>query len=54
MTIMPHSDRVGMGMAPDGGAGPMNWPKATGLLPTETVAVTVLVVVSITETVLSA
>jgi hypothetical protein len=52
MTIMPHSDRVGM--ATDGDAGPMNWPKAMGLLPTVTFAVTVLVVVSITETVLSA
>ena len=46
---MAHSDSIGTGAA---GAGPMNWPNAVGPPPTVTVAVTALVAVLMTETVL--
>jgi hypothetical protein len=42
-------ERVGTGAA---GAGPMNRPKTFGKLPTDTVFVTVLLAVAITETLL--
>ena len=43
---------VGVGLVPMT-AGPMNWPRATGALPTGTVAITVPLSVSIAETVSS-
>ena len=38
---------------PTGTGAPMNWPRAIGPVPTDTVAMTVRVVVSMTDTVLS-
>src|SRR5215831_5725507 len=51
MPSIPHSESVGVGT---GGTddGPMKRPKARGLVPTVTVATTVLVAVSRTETLL--